>query len=110
MAALTGGNLLHGEAHGTTATLDDGTEIEIASPAEGRVGIAVYPWEIAVSPEPGGGENAVPGTIGSISPDRGRTRVRIGSLVAEVASADGLERGTKAYACFAAASARVVTR
>jgi hypothetical protein len=90
-------------------TLADGTVITIAESASGRVGIAVYPWEIAVSLTPGA-ENAVPGTVASISPDRGRTRVRIVALVAEIASPDGLERGTKAYASFAPGSARIITR
>ncbi len=89
-------------------TLDDGTVIEVAEPASGRVGVAVYPWEIAVTSTPGAG-NVIAGTVGSITPDRGRTRVRVGPLVAEVASADGLERGARAFASFAPRSARVIT-
>jgi len=108
VASLTGGNLLHGMAEGTRVTLDDGTVIHTTEAAQGRVGIAVYPWEISVSATPATG-NVVAGTVGSITPDRGRTRVRVGPLVAEVASLDGLERGAKAYAAFAASSARVVT-
>ncbi len=107
VASLTGGNLLHGTAEGTRVTLDDGTVIEVAEPASGRVGVAVYPWEITVSHAPGAG-NVIAGTVGSITPDRGRTRVRVGSLVAEVAGADGLERGARAYASFAPRSARVI--
>jgi ABC-type sulfate/molybdate transport systems ATPase subunit len=108
VASLTGSNLLHGTAEGTRVTLDDGTAITIAEPARGRVGIAVYPWEIAVSAQPGDGKNAIAGTVTSITPDRGRVRVRVGPLVAEVAAADGLERGTRAFACFDARSARVI--
>jgi ABC-type sulfate/molybdate transport systems ATPase subunit len=107
VASLTGGNLLHGTAEGTRVTLDDGTVIEVADPAAGRVGVAVYPWEIAVAATPGAG-NVIAGTVGSITPDRGRVRVRVGPLVAEVASADGLTRGARAFASFAPASARVI--
>ncbi len=49
VASLTGGNLLLGTADGLTVTLDDGTIIHTVEPATGRVGIAVYPWEIAVT-------------------------------------------------------------
>jgi molybdate transport system ATP-binding protein len=109
VASLTGGNLLQGVADGLDVTLDDGTRIRVAEPAHGRVGIAVYPWEIAVttSPPPNGA-NVIAGTIGSVTPDRGRLRVRVGPLVAEVAELDGLERGTRAYASFAPGDARVV--
>ena len=108
VASLTGGNLLHGVADGTRVTLDDGTVIEVGEAATGRVGVAVYPWEISVSSTPGAG-NVIAGTVGSITPDRGRTRVRVGPLVAEVASADGLERGARAFASFAPRSARVIS-
>ncbi|MBE2320802.1 ABC transporter ATP-binding protein [Solirubrobacter sp. CPCC 204708] len=108
VASLTGGNLLHGEAEGTRVTLDDGTVIEVAEPARGRVGVAVYPWEIAVTSRPPAAGNVLAGTVGAITPDRGRTRVRVGPLVAEVGTADGLERGARAYASFAPGSARVI--
>lgn len=108
VASLTGGNLLHGTADGTRVTLDDGTVIEVAEPASGRVGVAVYPWEITVTTEAPAAGNVLAGTVGSITPDRGRTRVRVGPLVAEVSRADGLERGARAFASFAPRSARVV--
>ena len=108
VASLTGGNLLHGTADGTRVTLDDGTVIEVAEPASGRVGVAVYPWEITVTSKAPSAGNVLAGTVGSITPDRGRTRVRVGSLVAEIEHADGLERGARAFASFAPRSARVV--
>ena len=108
VASLTGGNLLHGVADGTRVTLDDGTVIEVGEAATGRVGVAVYPWEISVSLTPGAG-NVIAGTVASLTPDRGRTRVRVGPLVAEVESADGLERGARAFASFAPRSARVIS-
>lgn len=107
VASLTGGNLLHGVAEGTRVTLEDGTVIEVAEAATGPVGVAVYPWEITVESTPGAG-NVIAGTVGSITPDRGRARVRVGSLVAEVADMDGLQRGAVAYATFKPSSARLV--
>ena len=71
--------------------------------------MAVYPWEITVTSTAPGAGNVIAGTVGAITPDRGRTRVRVGPLVAEVASADGLERGARAYASFAPRSARVIS-
>ncbi len=109
VASLTGGNLLHGVADGTRVTLDDGTVIEVGEAARGRVGVAVYPWEITVTSTAPGAGNVIAGTVGALTPDRGRTRVRVGPLVAEVASADGLERGARAYASFAPRSARVIS-
>ena len=109
VASLTGGNLLHGVADGTRVTLDDGTVIEVGEAARGRVGVAVYPWEITVTSTAPGAGNVIAGTVGALTPDRGRTRVRVGPLVAEVASADGLERGARAFASFAPGSARVIS-
>ena len=110
VASLTGSNLLQGTADGLVVTLDDGTRIHTTEPASGRVGIAVYPWEIAVTCERPASGNVLAGTIGSVTPDRGRARVRVGPLVAEVADLDGLRRGERAFASFAPADARVVVR
>ena len=101
VASLTGGNLLHGVADGTHVTLDDGTVIEIAEPAHRpRRDRRLPVGDHRVSAAPGDG-NVIAGTVGSITPDRGRTRVRIGPLVAEVAEPDGLARGAQAFASFA---------
>jgi molybdate transport system ATP-binding protein len=109
VASLTGGNLLHGNADGTTVVLDDGTTIRTLEPANGRVGIAVYPWEIAVTATPPDDDaNVVSGPLGTVTHDRGRLRVRVGPLLAEVGTLDGLEPGTLAHASFAPASTRVV--
>lgn len=109
VASLTGGNLLQGNADGTRVTLDDGTVIHTREPARGRVGIAVYPWEVAVSAaRPDGELNVISGEIRAVTHDRGRLRVRIGPLVAEVESLGGLDPGAAAHAAFAPASARVV--
>jgi hypothetical protein len=94
-------------------TLDDGTIIHTAEPARGPVGVAVYPWEIRITLEPpNGAANVLAGVISAIVYDRGRTRVRIGSLHAELAAEDGpeLSRGLRAYASFDPPSARVIKR
>ena len=91
-------------------TLDDGTVIHTREPARGRVGIAVYPWEVAVTAaRPDGDVNVITGQIGTVTHDRGRLRVRVGPLLAEVEALDGLEPGALAHAAFAPASTRVVT-
>ena len=111
VASLTGGNLLHGNAAGTTVTLDDGTVIETREPAHGRVGVAVYPWEVGVALErPADAVNVLAGTVRTVTNDHGRARVRIGSVHAQVSAdeASELPRGAQAFAYFDPGSARVV--
>ncbi|HWK30187.1 MAG TPA: hypothetical protein VNS09_26705, partial [Solirubrobacter sp.] len=109
VASLTGGNLLPGVADGVAVALSDGTVVRTTEPAHGPVGVAIYPWEIAVSATaPNGDANVLAGRVGSIAPLHGRLRVRVGPLVAEVATADGLAPGAEVFASFAPESARVV--
>jgi ABC-type sulfate/molybdate transport systems ATPase subunit len=111
VASLTGGNLLQGNAAGTTVTLDDGTVIETREPARGRVGVAVYPWEVGVASErPADAVNVLAGCVRAVTSDHGRARVRIGSVHAQVSAdqARALPRGSQAFAYFDPASARVV--
>jgi ABC-type sulfate/molybdate transport systems ATPase subunit len=110
VASLTGGNLLHGNAAGTVVTLDDGTIVHTTEPARGRIGIAVYPWEIGVTLDPPGEVNVLAGEVSAIAYDRGRTRARVGPLQVEL-PAGGIEltRGMRAYASFPPHSARVVS-
>src|SRR6185312_7659437 len=62
VASFTGANVLTGEARplaggGSEVRLDGGAVVRSAEAGEGRVGIAVYPWELAVAiapPEAGG--------------------------------------------------------
>jgi hypothetical protein len=87
--------------------------VRAAAPASGRVGVAVYPWEVGVALEaPGDGLNGLPGPVHAIAPEGGRVRLRIGEVVAEVAAEDvarlGLEAGTQAWATFAPSSVRLV--
>jgi ABC-type sulfate/molybdate transport systems ATPase subunit len=111
VASFTGSNLLVGQANGRELRLDDGTIVQLPAAAEGRVGIAVPPWELGVSvAEPGAGINRVPGTIESVTPVGGRVRVRIAGLEAELqpGAARDLRRGVRAWATFDVAAAHLV--
>jgi ABC-type sulfate/molybdate transport systems ATPase subunit len=113
VASLTGGNLLHGNAVGTTVTLDDGTVIETREPAHGRVGVAVYPWEVGIALQaPGDGLNGLPGAVHGLAPEGNRVRLRIGEVVVE-RPAEEVERlalvpGATAWATFAPEAVRIV--
>jgi molybdate transport system ATP-binding protein len=119
VARFTGGNVLAGEARplaagGAEVRLDDGATLTSAQRAEGRVAVALYPWEIEVTseaPAPNG-RNAISGPIAALDPEGDRVRVRVGDLVAECAAGDaerlGLRRGGEVYLLFAAESARIV--
>jgi len=82
--------------------------------AEGRVGVAVYPWEVAVSrTEPTDSAiNHVRGEVRSLVTLGNRVRVRVGPLTAEVtaASAERLElaEGSPVVASFKATATRLV--
>jgi molybdate transport system ATP-binding protein len=118
VARFTGGNVLAGDARpargGSEVLLDGGATVRSAEAGEGRVGVAVYPWEIEVATEPpsGNGVNAIGGTIDGLDPEGDRVRVRVGELVAECDAAEaerlGLRRGERAYLLFAPESARLV--
>ena len=50
VASFTGGNLLPGRGDGgVEVALDAGGVVRAAEPASGRVGVAVYPWEVGVA-------------------------------------------------------------
>jgi molybdate transport system ATP-binding protein len=118
VARFTGGNVLAGDARpargGSEVTLDGGATVRSAEAGEGRVGVAVYPWEIevATAPPARNGLNAIEGTIDGLDPEGDRVRVRVGELVAECGAAEadrlGLRRGDRAYLLFAPESARLV--
>jgi ABC-type sulfate/molybdate transport systems ATPase subunit len=118
VATLTGGNLLSGEARplpggGAEVTLADGVVVRSDEAAEGRVGVALYPWEVGVALEPpGDGLNAVPGSVHGLAPEGGRIRLRVGELAAECSPEEaqrlGLADGARAWATFTTASARLV--
>lgn len=119
VASFTGANLLPGEAvpaeHGLTLVrLDDGTSLYSTDPGTGRVGVVVYPWEVALalSPVSDSALNSVTAPITSLVPLGNRVRVRVGILVAEITeeSADhmGLELGQTVVASFKATATRVI--
>lgn len=114
VASFTGGNLLPGRADGgLEVVLDAGGVVRAAAPASGRVGVAVYPWEVGVALEaPGDGLNAIPGAVHGLAPEGGRVRLRIGDVVVE-RPADEVERlgvapGMAAWATFPPDAVRVV--
>jgi molybdate transport system ATP-binding protein len=113
VASLTGGNLLPGVADGSRVVLDLGSVVRAEETAHGRVGVAVYPWEVAVAAAaPENGHNAIRGRIAGVAPEGGRERVRVGELVAERPAGElvalGLAVGGEAWATFAPASVRLV--
>jgi molybdate transport system ATP-binding protein len=114
VASFTGGNLLPGRADGgVEVALDAGGVVRAAEPASGRVGVAVYPWEVGIALQaPGDGLNGLPGLVHGLAPEGNRVRLRIGEVVVE-RPAEELERlalqpGTTAWATFAPEAVRIV--
>ena len=114
VAAFTGGNLLPGRAEGgVDVALDAGGVVRAAEPANGRVGVAVYPWEVAVALEaPPNGLNALAGAVHGLAPEGGRVRLQIGEIVIERPVDEverlGLQSGTPAWATFPPEAVRIV--
>jgi len=119
VASFTGATLLEGTAapgaNGLTeVVLDAGGTAWSTDPGAGRVGLAVYPWEVSLSREipVDSAVNHIRATVASVVALGNRTRVRIGPVVAEVttASADRLELrvGEVAVASFKATATRVL--
>src|SRR4051812_19018712 len=85
-----------------------------AEPASGRVGVAVYPWEVGIAlQEPGDGLNGLSGTVHGLAPEGSRVRLRIGEVVVE-RPAEEIERlalapGATAWATFAPEAVRIVS-
>jgi ABC-type sulfate/molybdate transport systems ATPase subunit len=115
VASFTGGNLLPGLADGgVDVSLDGGGTVRGSEPASGRVGVAIYPWEIAVALQaPPNGVNALPGAVHGLAPEGGRVRLRIGRVTAEVPADEaerlGLHDGMAAFATFPPEVVRIVT-
>jgi molybdate transport system ATP-binding protein len=119
VVSLTGGNLLRGVAQplaggGSEIRLDDGGVVRSEQQATGRVGVAVYPWEVTLCAAPASDDaiNAITAPISAVAPEGGRLRVRVGPLTAErprdeLARLD-LGRGDLACACFSPAAARLL--
>jgi molybdate transport system ATP-binding protein len=115
VAAFTGGNLLPGRGEGSVeVTLDAGGVVRAAEPAPpGRVGVAVYPWEVGIALQaPADGLNALAGVVHGLAPEGGRVRFRVGEVVVE-RPADEIERlhiqaGMDAWATFPPSAVRLV--
>jgi ABC-type sulfate/molybdate transport systems ATPase subunit len=114
VASFTGGNLLPGRGDGgVEVALDSGGVVRAAQPASGRVGVAVYPWEVGVALEaPADGINGLPGAVHGLAPEGSRVRLRIGDVVVERPAEEverlGLQAGTAAWATFPPEAVRVV--
>jgi molybdate transport system ATP-binding protein len=114
VASFTGGNLLLGRADGgMDVALDAGGTVRAAARASGRVGVAVYPWEVAVALQaPPDGLNGLHGAVRGLAPEGARVRLRVGDVMAEVPSAEverlGLREGVAAWATFPPDAVRIV--
>ena len=120
VASFTGATLLEGTASAapnglTEVVLDAGGTAWSSDAGTGRVGLAVYPWEVSLShhvPEDSA-VNHIRATVASIVPLGNRTRIRVGPIVAEVTSASaerlGLREGDVAVATFKATAARLLS-
>jgi molybdate transport system ATP-binding protein len=119
VASFTGANLLHGTARPgadglTEVALDTGGRAFSTDQAEGRVGVAVYPWEVAVARTElaDSAVNHLRGEVRSLVVLGNRVRVRVGPLTAEVTAASAerllLAEGELVVASFKATATRLV--
>jgi ABC-type sulfate/molybdate transport systems ATPase subunit len=114
VASFTGGNLMPGRADGgVEIALDAGGVVRAAAPASGRVGVAVYPWEVGITLQaPGDGLNGLSGAVHGLAPEGSRVRLRIGEVVVERPAEEverlGLEPGATAWATFPPEAVRIV--
>jgi ABC-type sulfate/molybdate transport systems ATPase subunit len=119
VASFTGANLLRGHVELvddglTRVRLESGETVYSTDPAQGEVGVVVYPWDVSVGRihADDSALNLVRGEIASVSQVGNRVRVRVGPLTAEVtaASAERLElvQGGVAIASFKATGTRLV--
>ena len=120
VASFTGATLLEGTASPgadglTEVVLDAGGTAWSTDPGAGRVGLAVYPWEVSLSHDlpSDSAVNHIRATVASIVPLGNRTRIRVGPIVAEVTAASaerlGLREGDVAVASFKATATRVLS-
>jgi ABC-type sulfate/molybdate transport systems ATPase subunit len=114
VASFTGGNLLPGRAEGgVEIALDAGGVVRAAEPASGRVGVAVYPWEVGIALRaPDDGLNGLAGAVHGLAPEGSRVRLLIGEVAVERPAEEverlALEPGTTAWATFPPEAVRVV--
>jgi molybdate transport system ATP-binding protein len=118
VATFTGAVMLAGQATGsqddlTRVELDSGFTVWSADRANGRVDVAVYPWDVSLGPvvQDDSRLNHLTAPVVSIAPVGNRVRVQVGPVVAEItaASADRLELrpGLAVTASFKATATRL---
>jgi molybdate transport system ATP-binding protein len=119
VASFTGATLLEGTASAgadglTEVVLDTGGSAWSTDRGSGRVGLAIYPWEVSLGRElpSDSAVNHIRATVASIVPLGNRTRVRVGPIVAEVTAASaerlGFREGDVVVASFKATAARLL--
>jgi ABC-type molybdate transport system ATPase subunit len=119
VASFTGGNLIPGLARPgpdglTEVVLEGGGSVYAADRAEGRVGVLVQPWEVAIARKApvDSALNHVTAPIVSLVPGGNRVRVRVGPIVAELTAPSverlGLAVGEVVVASFKATATRLV--
>jgi molybdopterin-binding protein len=119
VASFTGANLLPGVARPgrgglTEVVLDAGGSAFSTDEAGGRVGLAVYPWEVALARHDSADSavNHVHGEVRSLVALGNRVRVRVGPLTAEITAASAerlrLAEGEPVVASFKATATRLV--
>ena len=119
VATFAGASLLHGTASAgagglTEVTLDAGGVVFSTDRAVGRVAVAVYPWEVALShgvPDDSA-VNHLRAVVSSVVELGNRARVRVGPVTAEVTAASlarlGISVGDAVVATFKATAARLL--
>lgn len=127
VARLVGANLLPGTARPgpsglTEVVLDAGGVVLSGEAGQGRVGVAVDPWEVGVEVPGAAGAgdatarpsslNRITGTVTSLVPLGNRVRVQVGPVLADVTALSaermGLAEGVPAVAVFKALATRLV--
>jgi molybdate transport system ATP-binding protein len=120
VAGFAGANLLLGTATAgtgglTEVALDAGLTAYSTDPGEGRVALAVYPWEVSIARTAvdDSAVNHVRAPIASLVTLGNRARVRVGPVTAEVTTRSverlGLREGDIVVASFKATGARLLS-
>jgi molybdate transport system ATP-binding protein len=119
VASFTGANLLPGSARPgpdglTEVVLDGGGTAWTTEAGTGRVSLAIYPWEIALSRElpDDSAVNHIRAPVASVVTLGNRVRARVGPVTAEITGASatrlGLREGEIVVASFKATGARLL--
>jgi ABC-type sulfate/molybdate transport systems ATPase subunit len=94
VAALTGANVVHGTAsrqgQGAVVALDGGGELRAGVAGEGRVAVAIHPWEIALA-DPR--SSSLSDVVLGVRPHDGGLRVQLRRFTVHVPAATALREG-----------------